>query len=115
MSGRSSVPGALSIACAVDNGTASLSLEGELDLANAAALGERLSDLEDHGSTHLTVDLAGLAFIDSTGLRVLLQAHARAHERGNELILRSASAPVQRVFEVTGAQRVLRFDPPSPG
>jgi anti-anti-sigma factor len=110
MSGRFPVPGALAIACAIDNGTASLSLEGELDLANASALEERLSDLEDHGSTHLTVDLAGLAFIDSTGLRVLLQAHARAHERGHELILHPGQATVQRIFEVTGAQQVLRFE-----
>jgi anti-anti-sigma factor len=111
MSGRFPVPGALAIACAIDNGTASLSLEGELDLANASALEERLSELEDSGSTQLTVDLAGLDFIDSTGLRVLLQASARAQERGHELILRPAPATVQRVFEVTGAQEVLRFDP----
>jgi len=112
MSGRSAaVPGALAIVCAIDNGSAALSLEGELDLANASVLEERLSDLEDNGSTHLVVDLAGLAFIDSTGLRVLLQAHMRAHARGHELILRPAPATVQRVFEVTGAQQALRFEP----
>lgn len=111
MSGRSPVPGALVIACAVNNGSALLSLEGELDLATATVLEECLSDLEDHGSTSLTVDLGGLAFIDSTGLRVLLQATARANGRGHELILRPAPAIVQRVFEITGAQQALCFDP----
>jgi anti-anti-sigma factor len=95
----------------IDNGTASLALEGELDLATAYALEERLGQLEDNGSTHLEVDLAGLAFIDSTGLRVLLQANARAHERGHELTLRPARETVQQVFEITGAQEVLRFVP----
>lgn len=111
MSGGSSTPGALSIACVVDNGTASLSLEGELDLATAAALEERLGELEENGSTHLMLDLAGLAFIDSTGLRVLLQANARAKERGHELTLRPARETVQRVFEIAGAQEALRFEP----
>ncbi len=73
MSGSSSAPGALSISCVIDNGTASLSLEGELDIATASVLEARLDELEAHGSgTHLLVDLAGLAFIDSTGLRALL-------------------------------------------
>jgi anti-anti-sigma factor len=108
---RSPVPGALAIACAVQNGGAALSLEGELDMATAAALEERLSDLEDHGSRHLVLDLTGLSFIDSTGLRVLLQATARAHDRGHELILRPARGTVQRVFEITGVQAELRFEP----
>ena len=109
MSGRSPVPGALAIACSVENGGASLSLEGELDLATATALEERLGELEDDGSKHLTVDLGGLDFIDSTGLRVLIQANARAQERGHELVLLPAQESVQRVFEITGALRALHF------
>jgi len=96
----------------IDNGTASLSLEGELDIGTAATLEARLGELEEHGSTHLMVDLGGLAFIDSTGLRVLLQASARARERGHELTLRPARQTVQQVFAITGAQAALRFDPP---
>ncbi|HEV3072238.1 MAG TPA: STAS domain-containing protein [Solirubrobacteraceae bacterium] len=111
MSDRSPAPGALSIACVIDNGTASLALEGELDLATAATLEQRLGELEDGGSTHLMVDLAGLAFIDSTGLRVLLQANARAQEHGHKLTLCPGSETVQRVFEVTGVQDALRFVP----
>jgi anti-sigma B factor antagonist len=109
MSGRSLVPGALAIACSVENDGVSLSLEGELDLATATALEERLGELEDSGCTHLTVDLAGLDFIDSTGLRVLIQASARAEERGHELVLLPARESVQRVFEVTGTLRALHF------
>jgi anti-anti-sigma factor len=99
----------------VDNGIASLALEGELDLATASTLAQRLGELEDNGSTHLVVDLGGLDFIDSTGLRVLLQANARADERGHELTLHPAPETVQRVFEITGAQEVLRFEPATGG
>jgi anti-anti-sigma factor len=110
MSELPSVPGALSIACAIDNGTASIALEGELDLASAPALEERLAAVEDGRPTRVVVDLGRLAFIDSTGLRVLLQANARADEGEHELVLRPGDADVQRVFEVTGAIDVLRFE-----
>ena len=58
----------------------------------------------------MVVDLGRLAFIDSTGLRLLLQADARARERGCELVLRPGEPAVQRVFEVTGALAILRFE-----
>jgi anti-anti-sigma factor len=57
------------------------------------------------------MDLGQLAFIDSTGLRLLLQADARAKEHGYELVLRPSTSSVQRVFEVAGALEVLHFEP----
>ncbi len=104
-------PGPLAISCVVDNGTVSIALEGELDLANAPQLEERLADVEGREPTRVVVDLGRLAFIDSTGLRVLLQAHARARQSGRELTLRPGDATVQRVFEITGALDILSFEP----
>ena len=56
------------------------------------------------------IDLSRLQFIDSTGLRLLLQADARAREQGYELVLQPGEPTVQRVFEVTGALDVLHFE-----
>ncbi|MFI5009891.1 MAG: STAS domain-containing protein, partial [Solirubrobacterales bacterium] len=67
-------PGPLSISCVADNGTVSIVLEGELDLANAPQLEERLADVVGTRPSRVVVDLRRLAFIDSPGLRVLLQA-----------------------------------------
>jgi anti-anti-sigma factor len=103
-------PGTLVISSAVDDGTASIALAGELDLAGARQLETRLDEVEREGPTRLVIDLGRLAFIDSTGLRLLLQADARARERGCELVLRPGEDSVQRVFEVTGALDVLRFE-----
>jgi anti-anti-sigma factor len=58
----------------------------------------------------VVIDLGGLTFIDSSGLRVLLLADARARERGYELVLLPGQETVQRVFEMTGALDVLRFE-----
>lgn len=104
-------PGGLEISSVFDDGTVHLSLRGELDLAGSQRMEDSLADIDRRDPKMVIVDLSGLAFIDSTGLRLLLQADARARERGYELLLRPGSAPVQRVFEVTGALDVLRFEP----
>ena len=102
--------GGLTITSAVENGAVSIALEGELDLAGARQMEESLAAAEREGPTRLVVDLERLAFIDSTGLRLLLQADARARECGYELVLRPGEPAVQRAFEVTGALTILRFE-----
>lgn len=104
------VPGTLQISCVFHNGTASMSLEGELDLASARQMEERLAAIEDRRPSRLVIDLARLQFIDSTGLRLLLQADARAREQQYELVLRPGEPSIQRVFEVTGALDILSFE-----
>jgi anti-sigma B factor antagonist len=110
MSGDVSTPGGLSIWSEFGDGVARVSLQGELDLAGAQQMEDRMTAIDEQNPSRVIVDLGGLAFIDSTGLRLLLQADARARERGYELVLRPGSPPVQRVFEVTGALDVLRFE-----
>ncbi len=103
-------PGRLKISRTVDDGTVRLSLEGELDLAGAPEMEASLTAAARENPARLIVDLSRLQFIDSTGLRLLLQADARAKERGYELVLRPGAQAVQRVFEVTGALAILRFE-----
>jgi anti-sigma B factor antagonist len=103
-------PGRLKISSIVDDGTVSLSLEGELDLAGAPEMEASLAAAERGDPTRLVIDLSRLQFIDSTGLRLLLQADARAKEQGYELVLRPGAQAVQRVFEVTGALAILCFE-----
>ncbi len=103
-------PGRLSITTEVDGQVARLALEGELDLASAGHVEECLASVEERAPQRIVVDLDGLAFIDSTGLRTLIQAAARARERGGELLLRPGDESIQRVFELTGATAVLHFE-----
>lgn len=80
---------------------------GELDLATAPQLRELLVDLAAQGSHHVTLDLADLAFIDSTGLKVFVAGLKRLRESGGELALRSPSAAAMRVFEITGLTTIF--------
>jgi anti-sigma B factor antagonist len=110
MSASAPIPGTLVITSAVEDDAVGIALAGELDLSGARQLEARLDEVERERPARLIIDLEGLAFIDSTGLRLLLQADARARERGCELLLRRGEPSVQRVFEVTGALDVLRFE-----
>jgi anti-anti-sigma factor len=110
MSGSGPKPGSLQISSAPADGGVKVSLQGELDLASARQLEERFVALDEQAPARVVIDLGGLQFIDSSGLRVLLLADARARERGYELVLLPGQEPVQRVFEMTGALDILRFE-----
>ena len=84
-------------------------VRGELDLATAHDLERELIKVEDTDALSIILDLSDLEFIDSTGVRVLLSAHARSRANSNRLTLLRGSAAVQRVFEVTGILNLLPF------
>lgn len=90
----------------VENGLSSaervvLRLRGELDMAEAPDLRERL--VRTAGTTDvLALDLAELAFIDSTGFLALHEAHAAARHAGTRLVLVSPSPTVSRVVALMG-------------
>ncbi|HTA13874.1 MAG TPA: STAS domain-containing protein [Solirubrobacteraceae bacterium] len=110
MSGHPPKPGSLEISSAVLDGAVRVSLSGELDLSCTRRMEECFVSIDEQEPARVLVDLGGLTFIDSSGLRVLLLADARAHERGYEFVLLPGQEPVQRVFEMTGALDVLRFE-----
>ena len=91
-------------------GLATLTLRGELDLASARQLEESLTAIDEQAPARITIDLGGLAFIDSSGLRALLLADTRAREHGYELKLIPGQESVQRGFEMTGALDGLSFE-----
>lgn len=87
-----------------DDGVLRLALGGELDLAVVDALDDRLVKLKRVGR-RVRVDLAGLEFIDSTGLRELILAVADAERDGWQLEIDThVSEPVRRVIELTGVR-----------
>jgi anti-anti-sigma factor len=84
-------------------------VQGELDLATAGDLERELIKVEDTDALSIILDLSRLQFIDSTGVRVLLSAHARSRADSNRLTLLRGPAAVQRVFQLTGILDLLPF------
>lgn len=86
-----------------------LELFGELDLATAATLEAELQRVEAAEVRTIVLDLSGLTFMDSTGLRAILLADRRLREAGRRLCLVRGPRAVDRVFTLTGADRHLQF------
>ena len=61
------------------------------------------------GKIKLVLDLGGLQFMDSTGLRIILWARDRCQESGREFALTPGSQQVQRLLSVSGAGEHLRI------
>lgn len=82
-------------------GTVRLALTGELDISSAAQLDQELAKLEASDPPLIVLDLRKLEFMDSTGLRTVVTADARAREQGRRLAIVRGPDAVHRVFSVT--------------
>lgn len=89
-----------------------LKLQGELDMASAPGLGRALATALDAAPAMLTLDLAGLTFLDSTGLRVLITASRRASGQGCTFVIRSPNRSVLRTLQLTGVEKLMVVEPP---
>lgn len=83
--------------------------EGQIDTHTSTSLDEALSAMAAEAS--VSVNLSGVTFVDSSGLRTLVRAHNRHRNAGGDLIIVEPSAPVVRLLEITGLSSELRIEP----
>jgi anti-anti-sigma factor len=86
-------------------------VSGELDIATAGDLEQALLRPREPGE-QVVLDLAGLRFMDSTGLRVLLRARSEAKAGRWDLYLRNVPANIQRLFSLSGVEDTIPQEPP---
>ena len=79
-----------------------LALVGEFDLSNAGQVEDALKEIERERPALLVLDLRELTFMDSTGLRVMVSADARARDDARRLAVVQGPESVHRVFRITG-------------
>jgi anti-anti-sigma factor len=91
-----------------------VAVSGELDLSSALVFEEELRRIEEQKAPSLLVlDLRSLKFMDSTGLRLILSAHARAINRGRKLAIVEGGEAIRRIFRLTGVlERLNVVDAP---
>ena len=94
-------------------GVRRLRLTGELDMAGIERF-ERL--LTGSGPATFVLDMRGLTFIDSSGLRALIMADERVRADGGRIIVVRGPDRVNDVLEVTGVAKRLELvdEPPTP-
>jgi anti-sigma B factor antagonist len=110
VSSEGPLPGQLLIESRTEDDRLVLSLRGELDLTSVPQFERELREAEATNPRLLVIDLSGLDFMDSTGLRALLQARERAKGDQHELMLRRGPRQVQRVLELTKTLDVFTFE-----
>jgi len=79
------------------------SLSGEIDLSTVEAAGEQLREAIAAGDGTVAVDLRDVTFLDSSGLRLLLQLNQELAEADRRMVVVQGPRRVARVFELTGA------------
>jgi anti-sigma B factor antagonist len=79
-----------------------LVVHGDIDIAGGPTLETHVLRMES--GSPIILDLRDVDFIDSSGLRTLLAATGRAHQRDAVVRLRNVSAPVRRMLEITGTE-----------
>jgi anti-sigma B factor antagonist len=83
---------------------------GELDLATAPEFEAAIVAALDAGRP-VVIDLRELEFMDSSGVRVLIAAHAKAGDTGTSLTLvrPTPGGTVERILEIAGVEQALRM------
>jgi len=81
--------------------------QGRLDSNNAAAVETEILEHLAAGSTRIVMDFAGLDYISSAGLRVVLVVAKRLKQAGGTLVLCRLPAHIREVFEISGFLSIL--------
>lgn len=87
-----------------------IALKGEFDLDGVDRVTAELERAEASDAARIVLDLSGLTFMDSSGVRMIMRAAVRSRADGDRLRLIPGSARIQRVFELTGVLGQLPFD-----
>jgi anti-anti-sigma factor len=82
---------------------------GELDISTEGPASAEIDRAQADRPSVVGLDLSGVRFIDSTGLRLILRADARARRDGGRVVLVRGPAQVHRVFLIALLDRRLEF------
>lgn len=95
-----------------ENGSTHITLSGEIDLANAAAIGDEICAAVSHMPTDVSVDLTHLTYMDSAGITVLFALASRLNARQIVLqIIVPLDSPTRRLIELSGFESIAALRP----
>jgi anti-sigma B factor antagonist len=100
-------PAGLSVHDELDDDHLRVAATGELDIATFRTLTDRIDHYRAGTHRRVTLDLRGLTFIDSSGMRALINADADARLRARELTILVGDGPARSALELTGLDQML--------
>ena len=88
-----------------------LIVRGDIDIVGGPALDAAVLEFDDDADgAPVVIDLADVAFVDSSGLRALLSVSRRAQQRGAVVRLRNVGPAVRRMLDITGTAAQFELD-----
>lgn len=84
-------------------------ISGRVDTVTSSELEKAVSPLWEEAGITLVFDCAGLEYVSSSGLRVILTSHKMISAKGGEFILRNLNREVRQVIDLTGFSRILNI------
>jgi anti-sigma B factor antagonist len=103
--------GAITITVVLDPPSATVFLNGEIDIATAPAIRRLLMAAISGGDIRLAVDMSGVAFIGAAGIGVLIAAANQAREAGGSLSLLAPSPQVRWLLDICHLDGILPTAP----
>ena len=94
-------------------GRVGIIVHGSLDLPEVGPLRAVLTEICAGDAPAVVVDLSHVTFLGSSGLGVLVQARQDLDEMGRHLVIRGASPPIRRTFEITHLHHVFEIEEPA--
>jgi len=95
----------------LNGGPVSVVITGELDLSTLPDAERQVAAAERAEPSVLIIDLSGLTFVDSSGVRPVLMAQDRARSAGRRLAVKLGEGPAVRVFQTLGLTAKLDLVP----
>ena len=83
-------------------------LVGEVDISNAHIFKKQLETALEEKRQNITIDLAGLTYIDSTGLGVIIGVYGSIHKDGYTIKLINPRESVKKLLRISGLDQKLR-------
>jgi anti-anti-sigma factor len=93
-----------------DGDVSELSVEGEIDVSNVDEFGQRMSECMVDSCRVLMMNTAGLTFIDSSGLRVIVEAAKHMRDRDGQLVIKDPPPILRRIIDVSGLTDFLGLE-----
>jgi anti-anti-sigma factor len=93
------------------DGVAIVSPKGRIDTTTSGSLEDAVRHVVDGGARNLVVDLSGVEYISSAGLRVFLVLAKRMRDLRGKLVLSGMTEPVRQVFQLAGFMPLFRVEP----
>ena len=93
-----------------EDGNVVLAVGGEIDVVTADQVRAALIESLDEWSGRVVVDLAGVSFLDSQGIAMLVRVRKACGVDAKRLVIRSPRPQVRKVFELTGLHTILRIE-----